>query len=130
MIAIGKFGSVASAVLVLCSISADEASSAVIGWGSNSSGQTTIPGSVTNAVGIAAGAYHSLALSSDGSVVAWGDDVYGQTDVPPDLTDAKAIAAGWFHSLAIRSNGMVVAWGNDTYGQATAPPSGGTSICQ
>ncbi|HOW67363.1 MAG TPA: RCC1 domain-containing protein [Candidatus Paceibacterota bacterium] len=34
-------------------------------------GQTNVPSELTNAIGIAAGYYHSLALKSDGAVVVW-----------------------------------------------------------
>src|ERR1035437_9763592 len=61
---------------------------------------TGIPPGLTNVVAISAGAYHSLALKSDGTVVAWGLDTYGQIDVPAGLTGVTAIAAGGDHSLA------------------------------
>jgi hypothetical protein len=43
----------------------------VVAWGSNSSGQTTVPLDLTNAVAIAAGYSHSAALRADGTVVCW-----------------------------------------------------------
>lgn len=44
---------------------------------------------------IAAGDYHSLALTAGGKVFAWGHDERGQTDVPAALDDqvVTAIAA-------------------------------------
>ncbi|HMX29772.1 MAG TPA: RCC1 domain-containing protein, partial [Blastocatellia bacterium] len=41
----------------------------VVAWGNNVSGQTTIPGGLSNVTAIAAGDFHSLALKSDGTVV-------------------------------------------------------------
>ncbi|MEJ2848852.1 hypothetical protein WBO87_10660 [Nocardioides sp. CCNWLW212] len=74
---------------------------------------------------IAAGSYHSLALSTDGRVTAWGYDNHGQIDVPASLTGktVTAIAGGLYHSLALTSDGHVTAWGNDFYGQSTVPAS-------
>jgi alpha-tubulin suppressor-like RCC1 family protein len=58
---------------------------------------------LTNAVAIAAGGYHNLALRDDGTVIAWGDDGKGQTDVPASLTNAVAIAAGGEFSLSLQT---------------------------
>jgi hypothetical protein len=91
--------------------------------GDNSVGQLNVPGSTTNAVAIAAGDWHNLALKADGEVVAWGDNNNGQCNVPPNLGSVVAVAAGGYHSLAIRTNGTVVGWGADFDGQAS-PPSG------
>ena len=57
--------------------------------------------SFSNAVSVAAGDYHKLALLADGSVVAWGQNTYGQTNVPMEATNVIAIAAGSYHNLAI-----------------------------
>jgi len=51
-------------------------------------------------VAVAAGAYHNLALKSDGSLVVWGRNNYGQINVPVG-NDFVAIAAGSWHNLAI-----------------------------
>jgi uncharacterized lipoprotein YddW (UPF0748 family) len=93
----------------------------VTGWGDNSFGQGDVPQSVTNAIAIAAGAWHNLALRADGAVVAWGDDSSCQCQVPPTLQDAVAIAAGGYHGLAIRASGAVVAWGAADYRQTDVP---------
>lgn len=89
--------------------------------GDDSFGQLDVPGTVTNAVAIAAGAWHSLALKSDGTVAAWGENYDGQCNVPTDLIDAAVIAAGGYHSLSIRSNGTVIAWGANYNGQTNVP---------
>ena len=78
---------------------------------------------------ISAGAFHSLALCSDGTVAAWRSNPWGQlgnnTTTPrsvPAAVNANsgsalygktvvAIAAGSGHSLALCSDGTVAAWG-------------------
>jgi sugar lactone lactonase YvrE len=91
--------------------------------GDNTFQQLGTPVVVTHTVAIAAGAYHSLALRSDGTIIAWGADSSGQCEVPSTLTNAIAIAAGGFHNLAILPNRTITAWGADDYGQATVPDS-------
>jgi hypothetical protein len=41
-------------------------------WGQNDFGQARLPEGVNNIKAIAAGAYHCLALKTDGTVIAWG----------------------------------------------------------
>jgi hypothetical protein len=94
----------------------------IIPVGDNSVGQHNVPATTTNAVAIAAGSWHNLALRADGKVVAWGDNNNGQCNVPTNLSGVVAIAAGGYHSLALRTNGTVVGWGADFDGQATPPP--------
>jgi hypothetical protein len=72
-----------------------------VAWGDGYSGQTNVPPDLTNAVAIAAGGYHGLALRSDGTVAAWGDDSYGETDIPAGLSNVVGIAAGGLASIAI-----------------------------
>ncbi|WP_027660596.1 RCC1 domain-containing protein [Salinispora fenicalii] len=117
--------------------------STVLAWGSNSSGElgdgtntdSTTPVAVklppgTTVTAIAAGTFHTLALSSAGTVLAWGGNFSGElgdgtnTDrsepVPVSLppgTTITAIAGGRGHSLALTSAGTVLAWGNNSSGQ-------------
>ena len=73
---------------------------------------------------MAAGAYHSVAVLTDGSVLAWGDNGDGQCNVAPlpaGLTYV-GVAAAYLHTVALRSDGSVVAWGDNAYGQCTVPP--------
>ncbi|MEI6083253.1 MAG: HYR domain-containing protein [Verrucomicrobiota bacterium] len=74
-----------------------------------------------NALAVAAGGTHSLALQQDGTVVGWGNNANGQTTVPGTLTDPVAIAAGGTHSLGLREDGTVIAWGNNANGQTSVP---------
>jgi alpha-tubulin suppressor-like RCC1 family protein len=116
----------------------------VLAWGNNGSGQlgngTTTRSSTpvvvslpsgTTVTAIAAGAQHSLALTSTGQVLAWGANLSGQlgngtiagvSSTPvsvslPSGTTVTAIAGGGFHSLALTSGGQVLAWGNNGSGQ-------------
>ena len=78
----------------------------VVGWGDNSDGQATVPSGLSNAVAIAAGTWHSLALTSESLVVGWG---YNR---PPTslsgLSKVMAIATGYSHNLALTAAGTVV----------------------
>jgi glucose/arabinose dehydrogenase len=82
-------------------------------WGNNFYGQMDVPGDLTNAIAVAAGAGHCLALRGDGTVVAWGGGMnfHGEVSVPAGLNHVVAIGAGMFHSLALQQNGTVVGWG-------------------
>ena len=119
-------------------------------WGNNSSGQlgygmfnSSTPVQVVgydggefldNVVSVSAGAYHSLALLSDGTVRAWGYNGDGQLgdgtgnsssspvrvvgfDGRGVLNNVVAVSAGSYHSLALLSDGTVRAWGYNGYGQ-------------
>ncbi|MDQ3980108.1 MAG: hypothetical protein M3314_11225, partial [Actinomycetota bacterium] len=80
------------------------------------------------ASGIAAGAYHSLAVSTEGAVLAWGWNGYGQLGdgttterhlpvVVRGLSAVRTVSAGWLHSLAVLADGTVRAWGWNAVGQ-------------
>src|ERR1051326_1037965 len=96
----------------------------VIAWGDNSAGQCNVPGSVTNAVAIAAGATFSLALNGDGTITSWGS----APSVPADLTNVLSIVAGSAHCAALRADGTVTAWGNNAQGQTAVPPSATNAV--
>ncbi len=115
-------------------------------WGANSTGQlgdnstagSVVPAQVSQStglvdpVGIAGGAYHSLALQS-GNVWDWGLNDFGQIGLPPPsasgppyrdvpvkvpgLANAVAVAGGGGHSLALDAYGNVWAWGFNEFGQ-------------
>ncbi|WP_158623848.1 MopE-related protein [Corallococcus llansteffanensis] len=80
---------------------------------------------------VAAGAYHSLAVRTDGVVWSWGQNTDGQlgrgvasavpqaTPLPLSLPRPMiAVAAGSGHSLALDETGHVWAWGRNHRGQA------------
>ena len=110
------------------------------GWGLNHVGQAglgpaggsptavAVPGAAVGQTAVAAGWYHSLAVSPGGTVSAWGWNVFGQVGdgstvdrsgpvAVPGLTGATTVAAGAFHSLAVKSDGTVWAWGLNMFGQ-------------
>ena len=93
----------------------------VLAWGANSADQVNVPAMLTNAVAVAAGDAHSLALPGDGTVIGWGRNDSGQASPPPGLTNAVAVAAGAAHSLALLADGTLVAWGANNYGQTNVP---------
>ncbi|PYK36465.1 MAG: hypothetical protein DME54_00595, partial [Verrucomicrobia bacterium] len=85
---------------------------------------------VTNAIAVAAGQYHTLALKSDGTVLAWGYNSNGQLgdatttqrNAPVTVSGAAnmiSVVAG-NHSLAIgiyKGVALIWAWGPNSYGQ-------------
>ncbi len=129
------------AIFVLaCAVPASASESVgVAAWGDNNDGQlgnnTTTNEKepvevkiITEAIAVAGGEQHSLALLKDGKVMAWGYNPDGQlgngtttTEKEPvevkGLTEVVAIAAGADHSLAVLKNGKVKAWGDNNDGQ-------------
>jgi len=90
---------------------------AVVAWGSDYYGQSTVPDGLNDVVDVAAGSYHSLALRSDGTVVQWGD----HDPVPEGLADVVDVEAGAYWSAALRADGTVVAWGSNEWGNTEVP---------
>jgi RHS repeat-associated protein len=111
-------------------------------WGVNTGGQlgqstTQVPyysyfplrvPNVSNAVTVAGGSFHSLAVTTDGRVLAWGWNAYGQlgnnstndSSTPVQvigLSNAIAVAAGNYHSIALLADGTVKTWGRNSRGQ-------------
>jgi len=111
-------------------------------WGGNYYGQLGNGTSGTNSdrgvpmqvkelsgvVSIGAGAFHTLAVKSDGTVWSWGHNDHGQlgdgvitdSSIPVQvigLNSMVAVAGGEFHSLALKSDGTVWAWGYNSLGQ-------------
>lgn len=97
-------------------------------WGDNAVGQLNAAYAITNVfAAISAGAFHNLALDTNGNVFAWGKNADGQAVVPADATNIVAVAAGGDHSLALRNDGTVTGWGRNWDGQTAAPP-GATNL--
>ena len=77
-------------------------------------------------LGVSVGAYHSAAITKDGSLYTWGWNGYGQlgdgtkTDkyIPKKIMDnVKLVSLGDFHSAAITKDGSLYTWGRNNYGQ-------------
>jgi uncharacterized repeat protein (TIGR01451 family) len=94
---------------------------------------TPLPVGLNGVVSLAAGRYHSLAATVDGSVWAWGYNGCSQLGnespvngvrvshdepLPVDgVSDATAVSAGGAHSLALNADGTVSAWGGNYSGE-------------
>ncbi len=65
-------------------------------------GQIDVPGGTFTAV--AAGAFHGLAIRTDGTLAGWGSNDEGQTNVPAGTF--TGIAAGNLHRLAVRNDAI------------------------
>jgi len=79
-----------------------------------------------NAIKIAAGYYHSLAIKNDGTLWATGYNEYGQLGTGDNnnrnvfvqvLSGVSFIAAGGLHSLALKNDGTLWATGENESGQ-------------
>lgn len=83
---------------------------------------------ISDAVAMATGWNHVLALHANGTVSAWGQGTEGQlgngvaatSTVPvpvPGLSNVIQVAAGQSHSLALLADGSVYSWGGNGFGQ-------------
>lgn len=93
----------------------------------------SLPDGAEPVASVAAGAYHSAALTRDGQVVVWGHNKHGQLARSPasvkkskpiivpkesfDLDCVTQLYTGWTHLLAITDKGRVYTWGRYDYGQ-------------
>lgn len=109
---------------------------AVVCWGSNAHGQTTVPGTVNGAgeaTTIAASNDTSCAIDSSGAVRCWGLNTNGQATPPASVdgstgNDASAIAVGEAASCAIRTaTSGVTCWGDAGIASAVPASVNGTS---
>jgi alpha-tubulin suppressor-like RCC1 family protein len=84
-------------------------------WGSDTNGECDRPATLTNATAIAAGDYHSVAVTDNGTVLQWGKYSDGTNfyavGSPPSYSNVVAVAASLGHDLALRADGSVANWG-------------------
>ena len=85
-------------------------------------------GSGTDWASVSAGAYHTVAVRTDGTLWAWGWNAYGQLgtgdytsfNAPTQVgtgTDWASVSAGYLHTVAVKADGTLWAWGYNYYGQ-------------
>jgi len=93
---------------------------------------------------VAAGAYHSFALCSDGTLASWGYNGNGELgnggtgySVLPVTVDSSgvlanksinAVFAGSFHNFALCTDGTLAGWGYNGYGQLGNNSTEGSSV--
>jgi alpha-tubulin suppressor-like RCC1 family protein len=121
-------------------------------WGLNDSGQlgdaTTTESHVPVAVtgvssgveAIAAGAYHTCALTAGGGASCWGSNGSGQlgngsttnSSVPVAVSDlangVAVLAAGGFHTCALPTGSGALCWGSNVHGQLGNGTNNGSSV--
>ncbi|MBI2060983.1 MAG: hypothetical protein HYT87_14550 [Nitrospirae bacterium] len=98
------------------------------GSSNNSKSTPVAVSSLTNAIAVASGGYHTCALLPDGTVKCWGWNNYGEIGdgstvdkttpiAVSSLTNAVSLAAGGNHSCGLVSDGTVRCWGSNLFGQ-------------
>ena len=75
---------------------------------------------------IAAGFYHSCAITTQGAATCWGHNGDGKADAPDGTY--TAIATSQNHSCTITTQGTATCWGHNGSGQADAPDGTYTAI--
>ncbi len=131
---------VSAGVWHTCAVTAGDG---VVCWGSNNYGQlgdgtattrstpTPVSGLASGVAAVAAGGFHTCALTTSGGVLCWGYNGEGElgdgtttTMVRSTPTPASglgsgvaAIAAGDYHTCALTTSGGVVCWGGNWAGQ-------------
>lgn len=103
-----------------------------------------LPGLQGSVVAIAAGGYHSLALSSSGQIFAFGNNAEGQLGNAANTGSARAnptparvalpgasappvgVAAGALHSLVVTAAGILYTFGSNEEGQLGRPANSGS----
>jgi alpha-tubulin suppressor-like RCC1 family protein len=98
------------------------ATNKIVAWGSNSSGESTVPSWLTYDVkDVAAGNGFAVALRTDGTVAVWGNNPHGVKAIPTGLNSVTQITAGWNQIIALKANKTLIGWGDNSWGQLDIP---------
>ena len=105
----------------------------------------TLPGQAGPITHVAAGSFHSLAVTSSGQLYAFGLNSFGQLGnatnndtqnanptpglvlLPGQIGPVTQVAGGHDHSLAVTSSGQLYAFGSNQYGALGSTTNNGTS---
>lgn len=92
-------------------------------WGANSQGQLDVPDGLADIADIAPGAFHTVALRSDGTVVGWAPSVeLGQVAFPEDVQGRiQAVHSGLFQTYLTLEDGTIRGFGSTGGGPPTIP---------
>jgi LPXTG-site transpeptidase (sortase) family protein len=95
----------------------------ILCWGSNSSGQTSVPGPNNDFERVSVGSSHSCGLiySFPNPLSCWGDNTNNKLVVPPSNSGFSWVDAGYEHTCARKYDGRIVCWGSNSNGQTSVP---------
>ena len=80
--------------------------------GSNQHGESTAPAGLTGVTRVAAGLFHTCAVTGSKAVACWGSNDHGQSTVPAGLAGQVAqVAPGGYHTCALLEDHSVTCWG-------------------
>jgi len=111
-----RFGALLVVASCLCiSGAAMGQAGAVVVWGANTFGESTIPPNLGLCKAISCGGDwvggHTAVIKLDGTVACWGANQNNQLNIPPELGACIKISAGWYHTLVIDVTNHVQSWG-------------------
>lgn len=112
----GTYFKVSAGLSHTCAIKTS--SGTVVCGGANGSGQAG--GSISSAIDISAGRFHTCAVSSLFTLHCWGLDVAGETE-PPSGLYTSVVADGSFSCAITKDGGNVRCWGSKNFGIKATP---------